>query len=90
MRLMWWLLWQKRYFDTGFGVLGYLKYLIVGVGFTGNSQLTIRFAIGYAIVCYLFGLAWVKFKVVDMENEISNILNPFQREVRKAIRKRKI
>lgn len=86
---LWWLLWQKRYFDTGFGVLGYLKYLIVGMGFTGNTALTIKFGIIYALVCYIFGTIWVKKKVVDMENEISNILNPFQREVRQSLNIRK-
>lgn len=84
------LLW-KAYFDKGFGLLNYLKYVLVvagfGAAFQGISIYWIIFiAFVYALACFMLGRYWYKHKLIDVENEINNIFNPFQREMRDYIR----
>lgn len=81
------ILWIKKYFDVGLGLTNYAKYLIaffglysVGEGISMNITLII--GIAYIIGCFILGFVWIKFKLIDAENEIDNVLNPFQREVR--------
>lgn len=87
------LLW-KAYFDKGFGLLNYLKYLIavVGVGaiFQGVSLKVILFwGFVYAVLCFALGKIWLKYGLYDIEQDISNHFNPFAREVRHHISKQK-
>src|SRR3990167_2219545 len=86
------LLW-KAYFDKGFGLLTYLKYIlaVVGVGaaIQGISLLTI-FIVGvvYGVVCLILGRLWYHYKLVETEKEIENIFNPFVKEMRNVVRKK--
>lgn len=79
---------HKRYFDTGFGVLNYVKYL---VGFFAlaslNWKATLIVGFAYGVACYLVGWYWINKGIWEAENEVSNQFNPFQREVRKLIKK---
>lgn len=79
-------LWVKKYFDTGYNVLGYAKFIVLGVGLSGDRTFTIIFGSIYAVVCLVVGIVWVKKGYADAENEINNILNPFQREMRNVIK----
>lgn len=86
------LLW-KAYFDKGFGLLNYLKYLIavVGIGaiFKGVSLFWIAIAgLVYAVVCLVLGRVWFSYKLIETENEIQNIFNPFCKDVRKSLKRR--
>jgi len=77
---------HKRYFDTGFGVLNYLKYPLVLIGFaTPDAKVILVFAFFYAIVCYLLGWWWLNRGMQDAETEIGNRYNPFVKEMRKVI-----
>ena len=87
-------LWWKKYFDQGMGITGYAKYLIAFFGISSlNWKLTMVLGIAYGISCFFVGWIWIKKKLADKENEINNLINPFQKELRRSIRfngKRKI
>ena len=80
------LLW-KRYFDTGFGLLNYVKYLIMFIGLNGVLQNNINFAMGlvvlYAVICFFTGWAYINYGFWETEQEIINRFNPFQQQIRK-------
>lgn len=86
------LLW-KAYFDKGFGLLNYVKYILavagVSAAFNGIEIKTIVIiGVIYGIVCLILGRLWFHYKLVDMEAEIQNKINPFQREIREHLKKR--
>lgn len=76
------LLW-KRYFETGYGITGYLKY---GIALFGISSLDVKstlfLGLVYGILCFAIGYLWYKKRFVEVENEISNRFNLFMREMR--------
>lgn len=84
---------QKRYFDLGYGITSFLKIVIAvfGIGnfMTGNQNTVIFMMIGYAIFCYLFGLAYVKFGWYTVEIEITNRFNLFVAEMRKTYKNKR-
>lgn len=73
----------KTYFDTGFSVTSYVKYLIA---IFGLSSLQWKWAVGlfisYGILCFIFGWAYIKFGFYNAQQEVSNQFNPFVKEVR--------
>ncbi len=88
-------LWWKRYFDTGLGLTSYVKYLIAFLGLYSISakislKWTVVVGILYMIGCFFLGWIWIKYKLADQENEISNQLNPFQKEMRKKLKKKSL
>lgn len=79
-------LWYKRYFDTGYGLTSYMKIIIAGSGLVLREvKSVIILGILYGIFCYIVGYIWIKYKLSEADNEISNELNPFQREVREKL-----
>ena len=80
----------KFYFDRGYGILGYLKYLIALFGFdrvlAGQLKTSLFIILGYGIFCFIFGYFWCKWGFIDEENEVNNRFNPFQRQVRKKLK----
>lgn len=94
-RLSWYsFLLLKAYFDKGIGLTSYMKYLIAIFGFVSYVEkidMKILLAVGiiYTIGCFFIGWLWYKYKLIHVENEISNKFNPFQIEVRNALRMKK-
>lgn len=75
---------QKSYFDKGYGVSNYLKYLIAFFGLASNDvKTTLIIGIAYAIFCYFFGMMLFKIGYVEAEIEIGNRYNTFVKEMRK-------
>ena len=78
-RLMLW----KRYFDTGYGLTSYLKYVVALFGIsTLNVEGTMILAFIYAFLCFIAGYLWFRFRLVDIDQEITNRFNGFVREMR--------
>lgn len=91
MRLMLW----KKYFDTGYGLTGYFKVFIALFGADlifnkNNINFVLWLGFAYGIFCFILGWAWLRFGFIEAETEIGNRFNPFVKQIRKHIRKRKI
>jgi len=89
MRLYRPLLW-KAYFDKGFSLTNYFKYILLVFGWaTSDVKTTVIIGIVWCFACLILGKIWFYYKLVDTENEIQNIVNPFMGEVRHYIGKQK-
>ncbi len=86
------LLLLKAYFDKGLSLTNYFKYILAFVGIFELIEIKQALWIGiiYCVLCFFLGWIWYKKGIIDTENEINNIFNPFQREVRKKLKNRKI
>lgn len=85
-KIIWNILKVKAWFDKGFGVTSYAKYLVLLFGIVNKNLMQSFIVAGaYALFCLWLGWAWFRFKLVDMETEIQNRANPFVREVRRKI-----
>jgi len=81
---------MKAYFDKGWGFMSQAKYFLLlgGVSeaiISSSLKLTIIAGFAYCVFCYFLGRAFYNYRWIDTENEINNIFNPFQREVREKI-----
>jgi len=84
------MLW-KAYFDKGYGVSSYFKYLIAFYGISSlDVMVTMIIALIYGFSCFFVGWAWYKYKLVDAECEVQNVVNPFVREMRETVCNRNI
>ena len=85
----------KAYFDTGYSMLSYPKYILFLVGLgdvIANDGEYIRvLVIGFflAIVCLVFGKVWFKYRFIDYQLEVQNQYNPLAREIREKFIKNK-
>lgn len=85
------LLLAKAYFDKGYGLTNYFFKLVAVFGLTtGLSEATFIILFFYSISCYILGRWWYKHKLIETENEIGNIFNPFQQEMRAHIKNGKV
>jgi len=76
------LLW-KTYFDKGFSLTNYFKYVLLLFGWgTGDVKTTTLIGIIWVIFCFILGWTWFKFKLIDTEIEVQNQVNPFVKEMR--------
>jgi hypothetical protein len=82
----------KAWFDKGLGITSYFKYLLAFVGIFQlvDAKMGIIILFLYLVSCFILGYLWYKHKLIDVENEIGNLYNPFQREVRRKLSARKI
>lgn len=85
------LLW-KAYFDKGWGLTNYFKYVLVFFGLYEilNVRQAMYFILFYLMSCMLIGWVWFRSGLVDTENEIQNIFNPFQKEMRARLKVTKL
>ena len=86
MSIKWRFLIWKAYFDKGFALTGYIKYALAFFGIFQliTAKTAIIFGFLYAVFCFFLGKIWFTYFIND-ENEIQNIFNPFQREVREKL-----
>ena len=73
---------HKRYFDIGYGITNYLKFLIALFGAYSfvakiDMRITLFLAIGYMIFCYALGWWWINRDFYVAEQEVSNQFNLF-------------
>lgn len=88
---------HKAYFDTGYGLLSYPKYILLMAGggsilLTGGESTALVVSIGGAIgiFCYFLGRWCFKSGFMKATIEVSNQYNAFVGEIRKHVKKRKI
>lgn len=81
----------KAYFECGYGITQYVKYLIAFNGLASrNVKLTMALAIIYVPFCFILGWYWYNHGWITREIEVSNEFNWFVKQMRNHIRKRKI
>ena len=85
------LLW-KAYFDKGWGLTNYFKYVIAffGIYELVDVERALWIISFYLLSCLFIGWAWFRYGFVDTENEIQNVFNPFQKEMRAKLKRRNI
>ena len=88
---------HKAYFDQGYGLLSYPKYILIlsGIGSLliteGQSTLMVTIlGIGIGVGCYFVGRWCFKSGLVVAMREVSNQYNAFVHEMRNHVKKRKI
>ena len=80
------LLLAKAYFDKGYSLTHYFFKLVAVFGLTSQMvKETFFILFFYSLGCYVLGRIWYKYKLIETENEIDNIFNPFQQEMRKKL-----
>lgn len=82
---------QKAYFDQGYGITSYVKAMLLVMGITAafNSvawEILLIVGLCYGAGCWIIGRLWFHFKLIDMEHEVGNIVNPFVREMREKFK----
>ena len=81
---------HKAYFDKGYAMTNYIKYLIAIFGISSlNVKITILLGILYFFFSYSFGRWWYKKNYILAENEVNNKFNLFQKEVRSKLKTEK-
>jgi len=89
-----WILKLKAYFDKGFSLLHYGRYLLMIVllkySLEDNWWLAIGVAAVWGIICFWFGYFWYKFEWILAEAEVGNRHNLLNKDLRKYLKKRKV
>ena len=88
----------KRWFDIGYGISSWFKYIVVLVGFDAvMKQVDMKWillgGVIYALACFLVGYLWIKLGILEAEQEVSNVYNLFVKQMRRKVvvpKKRKI
>ena len=76
---------HKSYFDKGYGITSYLKYMIAFFGLASNDiKSTMLIGVSYMVSCYFIGMVAYKIGYVEAEQEISNVHNKFVKDMRKS------
>lgn len=78
---------QKAYLDKGWNLTAYPKYAIVLFGVASENLFwTLLIGFIYLICCYILGLCWYKYKIIEVEYEIRNRFDRFIKEMRIKIK----
>ena len=73
----------KSYFDKGYSVTSYFKYLFAIIGIAGlEGRILIPAFLLYGFSCFLTGWIWYHFGITKAENEVQNKNNLFVEEMR--------
>lgn len=86
------LLW-KYYFDKGFSLTNYFKYILGlfalwEVVTLENLKVTIMIGLVWGVISFLIGWWWYRKDWNTAEIEIQNRINPFVLEMRKSLNNR--
>ena len=74
----------KAYFDKGYGVTSYFKYLFAIIGIAGlEGKILIPLFLLYGLSCFLIGWIWYHYGITTAETEVGNKYNLFVKEMRK-------
>ena len=74
----------KKYFDIGYGLTNYFFKALAVFGLSTNmAKETIIVLTLYTLSLYFIGRFYVKYKFLDVENEVNNKFNPYVRQMRK-------
>ena len=77
----------KRYFEMGYSITGYVKFMIAIFGISSlNVAATIIMGILYAFACFAVGWAWFRYGFMELDTEITNQYNSFVKEMRATIK----
>jgi len=85
----------KSYFEKGYGLTSYVKYILVLVGFYSIMQridIKFLFLYGsiYALICFFLGKYWFKSHFIKAEMEVSNRYNLFVEEMRTKLHRKRM
>lgn len=78
----------KAYFEKGLSLTNYIKYIFAFAGIFDfiDGKTAVIFGTFYILFCYFLGRVWFKRGLIETENEINNLFNPFQKEVRDKLK----
>jgi len=80
----------KGYFEKGYAITSYIKYIIVLLGFYSILSnvdiiyISLLMAI-YGLSCFFIGWGWYHFKWIEAEIEVNNNFNLFVKEMRNVV-----
>ena len=82
---------HKTYFDKGWSLLSYFKYVFALVGLGSlldgyNLSYVIFGSLIYGVVCYFLGRFWLINQWYEEEIEVTNHFNKFVKETREFIK----
>jgi len=85
----------KAYFDTGYGLMSYPKYILILMGIwdiIANKKSNMILIVGFIFGLFCFILGWIMFKsgFIEATIEVQNKYNLFVKEVREKIKKKVI
>ena len=74
---------MKAYFDKGYSLTNFVKYVIALFGLASlDVKTTMILALIYAPSCFILGLFWYKVGLREEEIEVNNTFNKFVGEMR--------
>ena len=83
MRFFKFCLW-KAYFEKGYALTSYVKYVIALFGLASQDlKITLIAGVIYGFVCFFLGWIWFHYHIVDAEIEVQNQFNLFVKQMRK-------
>ena len=76
----------KAWFEKGYGITHWFKYLVVLFGWASGDVTTTAYIIAiYVLLCFVMGFFWYKY-MQEAENEVANRYNLFVKEMRKKMK----
>jgi len=80
----------KAYFEKGYGITSYAKYLLFLIGMNevmqkNSMKLILIAGVIYLTSCFFIGWFWYKTNFIRAEAEVGNRFNYFQEEVRNKL-----
>ena len=76
----------KGYFEKGYQLLNYAKYLIALFALSSlNVVVTMVLAAFFTVLCFFLGWFWFRYDWIKAEIEVGNNFNLFVKQMRKRI-----
>ena len=75
----------KAYFEKGYSITSYVKYLIAIIGITGvPAKYLLPLFFVYGASCFLIGRWVYRSGFADAEKEVTNKIDPFVKQMRNS------